>query len=274
MKIYKNEDTTVIILPFENFNGREVEDFNGHRALMEKFVIIKTIFKNSNFRNAVLKNNNIETAIFQNNNLIMSEFENSTIIDTKFIDCDMSFSNFRNVDFRNVHFENCNMKHVDFSDGILFDVLFDKNMDIETIILENVYYNDKTVFPEGFDLKNKKMNFVDNCVKEKYIQLEKEFNTSNDLFTKHPLRELDIMIEKYKTILEKKDLESLIYHLILCNLVLKYKVSFKSIIENTEKLLLNKEIIEKESKYTKREFEEINKLIREYRLEQESSKLY
>ena len=29
MKIYKNEDTTVMILLFENFNGREVVDFNG-----------------------------------------------------------------------------------------------------------------------------------------------------------------------------------------------------------------------------------------------------
>ena len=274
MKIYKNEDIPVIILPFENFNGREVENFNGHRALMEEFIITKTLFKNSNFRNAILNNNNIETTIFQNNNLIMSEFENSKITDTKFIDCDMSFSNFKNVDFRNVHFENCNMKHIDFSGGILFNVSFNKNIDIETIILDNVYYNDKTVFPEKFNLKNKKMNFVDNYVKEKYIELEKEFNTSNYLFEKHPLRELDRMMEKYKNILGEKKLESLIYHLILCNLVLKYKVSFKSIIENTEKLILNKEVTEKESKYTEREFEEIDKLIVEYKRKLECSELY
>ena len=44
MKIYKNEDVPFVILPFENFNGREIENFNGHRALMEKFIIMNQLF--------------------------------------------------------------------------------------------------------------------------------------------------------------------------------------------------------------------------------------
>ncbi len=274
MKIYKNEDVPFVILPFENFNGREIENFNGHRALMEKFIIMKTTFRNSDFRNAILNSSNIETTIFQNDNLVMSEFENSKISDTKFINCDMSFSNFKNVNFRNVHFDNCNLRHIDFSSGILFDVSFEKNTDTETIIVDDVYYNDKTILPEGFDLKNKKMNFVDNYIQERYIELEKEFNIPNDLFKKHPLRELDRMMEKYKTILEENNIESLIYHLILCNLVLKYKVSFKSIVENIENFISSKEVIMKENKHTKREVEEIKKLIVEYKRELGRSKLY
>ena len=49
----------------------------------------------------------------------------------------------------------------------IIDRRVEKNTDTETIIVDDVYYNDKTILPEGFDLKNKKMNFVDNYIQER-----------------------------------------------------------------------------------------------------------
>lgn len=80
------------------------------------------------------------------------------------------------------------------------------------------------------------------------------------------MKDLEILVIKYKEILKKNDLKSLIYYLILCNLCLKYKVMFNFISEKINYLIKNKDILKSNDDFTIKEFEEIDKLIEDYKI--------
>ena len=144
----------------------------------------------------------------------------------------------------------------------------------------------KELFKDNFEVSEivtdlKKLREItlelNNPVVTKALRLAYEHLENNNGFfigipDDEPVDSKDAQVEA--NISEENNIESLIYHLILCNLVLKYKVSFKSIVENIENFLSSKEVIMKENKHTKREVEEIKKLIVEYKRELGRSKLY
>lgn len=170
---FVNSEIPVITLPYENLNNKILEDFDGHRALLDNIAVEKLSFINSDLRNAIFNKSIIKKSKFINSKLIMTQFNDSRIEKSDFVDCYMNSTDFENSILKNICFKNCNMNGVNFSEALLFNVSLETSIGIETSIFNKTYYNKKTKFPNKFDLNTKNLIFVDNYVNEKYIELEK-----------------------------------------------------------------------------------------------------
>ena len=274
MRIYFNSDIPVVSLPYDDLNNRTLENFDGHRALLDNFSVENFNIINSDLRNTVFNRSIIRKSKFINSRLILTEFENCEITDTEFDNCDIYFVNFKNSKLKNVAFKNCNMKEADFSDGILYNISLETSNGFETSIFDKTYYNAGTKFPKNFDLKNQNIIFIDNHITEKYIELEKEYKNFDYLNEKHPLRDLEKLIVKHENTLLKKDLESLTYYLILFNLCSKYKVMFGFVADEIEDLVKKQDIIRGYNDLTVREAVKMNELLQYYKKNVENMKLY
>lgn len=229
-------------LEIDHFENQNIKEVNFHRALLDNLRIKNMFIEHSNFRNTIFHYSIIENSKFKNGIFIMSEFENAYVIDCSFRNCKMDFSNFQDSNVINTNFQDNDMKDVNFQRTILFNTVFKNIRNYHSINFENAYYNEKTRLPDGINPKEKKMIFIDNEISEKHIILSREFYNNRKYNVKHPLRELEIFIENNFEKLNNEDLESLIYHLILSNIMIKYKVIFKDFFCKTNELIQDKEM--------------------------------
>ena len=274
MRIYFNSEIPVINLPYDNLDNKTLENFDGHRALLDNISVENFNIVNSGLRNTVFNRSIIKKSKFLNSKLILTEFENTEITDTIFDNCDIWYTNFKNSILKRVAFKNCNMKEVDFSGSILFDVSAEMNTGFETSIFGKTYYNSGTKFSEEYGLKNENLIFADNSIMEKYVLLENEYNNFDYINEKHPLRDLEKMIIKYDRILSKKDSESLVYYLILFDLCSKYRVMFDFIVDEIESLVKKQEIMKEYSNFTVKETGKMDELLQHYKKNVINMKLY
>ncbi|MDR2879548.1 MAG: pentapeptide repeat-containing protein [Fusobacteriales bacterium] len=224
---------------------------------------IKKVFvEKSNFRNTIFNDSIITNSIFKDSGFIMSEFENVNITNSVFENCNMMFSNFENSIIVDTCFKANNMKNVNFKDTVLFNTIFENIENSQSINFENAYYNLKTQLPEGIEDKEKKMLFIDNEIDEKYIILKKEFEGNKNYDEKHPLREFDIFVKNNLYNLNKEDDNSFILHLILSDIILRYKVIFKDFADRTDKFIKNKDMYLKN--FSNKERGKIKLLIESY----------
>ncbi len=262
LRIYTNSDEAILNLDIISLENQNIKEINFHRALLDKIKINKFFVEKSDFRNTIFNDSIIINSIFKDSRFIMSEFENVSITNSNFENCTMRFSNFQNSLITDTYFKINDMKNVNFKAAILFNTIFENIENSQSINFDNAYYNIKTQLPEGIDAKEKKMLFIDNEIDEKYIILKKEFENNKKYDEKHPLREFDIFVKNNLYNLNKDDDNSFILHLILSDIILRYKVIFNDFSDRTDKFIKNKDMYLKN--FSNKEREKIKLLIENY----------